>query len=284
MIRATERATILAALPRLVFERQFSGGVAGVLVEFGDRILDGGVTLTERPEIFLRPLPQNDTRGLAAWLQLLERRRAQLAHDMSGPATGVLAALETVLEYEPIPASSRGLLSDAHTGVLHLTRSLGDRVSMLDASPNIVSGPLTRVIAQIARPLADAIDPHGERLNIRLHGSDVEARIDAAIVEGSLAVLLSNVWRFRRGQEARAVIDASIEEDTLIVSVADAGRGMDAATLERAGELGFTTSSSGVGLGLFLLRRAVSARDGALVMMGTEDGVRATVLLPLNTP
>ena len=68
------------------------------------------------------------------------------------------------------------------------------------------------------------------------------------------------------------------------IEVRDNGRGLDPATLRRAGELGFSTRASGAGLGLFLLRRAVSARGGAVVLQALPRGAEATVFLPLNAP
>lgn len=276
-----EEGAVLAALPEIVRSPRFRGAVASVLLERSGRLLDAGVVLEERPEVFLRPLPQ-DSASLETWLTLLERRRSQLAHDVSGPATGVLAAIETVLEYEPIPESTRSLLDDARVGILRLTSQLADRASALAGPPNAVAGPLTGLLSRMVEPIAASLDPQGDRLDVRVRGESGEVRFDTVVVEGALAVLIANAWRHRRGQEARVRIEGAMEGELLRITVSDRGRGFDAATLRRAGELGFTTRSSGVGLGLFLLRRAVSARGGVVLLESFEPGAQATVLLPMT--
>jgi signal transduction histidine kinase len=280
---AAERSAILAALPGAVRAERFAGGVASVLVDHDGHLLDGLVVLADPLDVAVRTLPQRDREGLDLWLSLLDRRRAQLAHDTSGQATGVLAAIETVLEYEPITDGTRALLQDARGGIFRAMKILGDRSSALTSPANVVAEPLDASIERLARSAREAIDPQGTRLHLAVSASREVARFDASVVEGGLAVLLSNAWKFRRGQEARVAIDATVEDGALQISVSDDGRGADAATLRAAGELGFSTRPSGVGIGLFMLRRAVSAQGGAIVLTGSRPGLRASVLLPLNT-
>src|SRR5690606_28299772 len=107
-----EERAILEALPPLARSDRFQGAIASVLIEQEGRVIDGAVMVGEPHDVFVRPLPQHDRAGLEAWIALLERRRNQLSHDVSGPAMGVLAALETVLEYEPVAESTRSLVED----------------------------------------------------------------------------------------------------------------------------------------------------------------------------
>lgn len=278
-----EEQTILAALPPLARSGRFDGTVAGVLVEHRGRMLDGGVVLGHPHEVFLRPLPPLDRAGLETWAAVLERRRSQLAHDLSGPAMGVLAALETVLEYEPVAESTRSLLEDARHGILHLTERLADRSALLGGPANALAGPLRGLLTRLVEPIARSLDPQGHRLNVRVRAADELVRVDAALLQGALGVLLGNAWRHRHGQSVRVRIGASVEDDHLALDVSDDGRGMDEATLRRAGELGFSTRPNGVGAGLFLLKQALSARGGAVLLESYGRGARATVLLPLNS-
>ncbi len=278
-----EARAILDALPRATFAPRFAGAVASVLLVHEGALLDGAVALVDVPEVWVRPLPQRDPAGLNVWLALLDRRRAQLAHDTSGQATGVLAAIETVLEYEPITEGTRALLEDARGGIFRATKILGDRMSILGNPANIVAGPLDASIERLARAAREGIDPQGSRLLIQVSASSEDARFDASVIEGALAVLLSNAWKFRRGQDVRAHIEAAVEDGALRLTVSDDGRGIDDAKLPVAGQLGFTTRASGVGIGLFVLRRALSSHRGAVVLCRSSAGARANVLLPVNT-
>ncbi|HEY8428838.1 MAG TPA: ATP-binding protein [Sandaracinaceae bacterium] len=279
----TERARILEALPSAVFSERFRGGVASVLVEDGDRFLDGAVRIADPPEVWVRPLVPSDRVALDACLALLERRRAQVVHDTSGPAMGVLAALETVLEYEPIADSTRALLEDSRIGLLRLTRRLADRSDALTHPPEIVAGLLPALLSRLAQSCVDALDPQGH-LRVDVSAPPVEVRLDASLVEGALATLLSNAWACRSSHELLARIEAGTEGDRIWVAVADDGRGLDDECLLRAGELGFAARPSGVGFGLFQLKRALARRAGALVVQAQPRGACVTVFIPSYRP
>jgi signal transduction histidine kinase len=211
------------------------------------------------------------------WLSLLDRRRSQLSHDLSGPATGVLAALETVLEYEPIPDNARALLGDGKQGMLRLTRLLDDRTALAMHVQNVVLGPLSRLLAQTIEPLRAMFDPEADRLSITLEAPSREVRVDNSLLGAALGALVSNAWKFRRGREAHVIVRATLSDEWLCVSVADDGRGMDEPTLRRAGEIGFTSRPSGAGLGLYTVRRALLG-NGA-VALRAERGTVASVFL-----
>ncbi|MBZ0119820.1 MAG: HAMP domain-containing histidine kinase [Sandaracinaceae bacterium] len=258
-----------------------SGTVVSAMRQQGDRLRDAGVILGEpleqrEPEVELhRP-------GRIGALERLERRRQLLAHDLSGPATGVLAALETVLEFEPLTDGTRSLLADARSGMLRLTRLLEDRASLLTHSPNLVEAPLASLVVRAVDAQSLALDPSGERLRVVIEASVEVARCDDALLSGALGILLSNAWRFRRGRDASVTVRAEQVDGWLVLAVRDEGRGMDPATLRRAGELGYTGRGSGVGIGLFCLRRAL-APTGAVALSSSPEGTTATVFTPWNT-
>lgn len=228
------------------------------------------------------PLPDPDPSRLAGWLRLLARRRGQLAHDLSSPATGVLAALETVLEYEPVPESSRSLLEEARRGMLQLTRLLDADDGLLTAGANAVDGPLDRLVGEAVQRVAGTLDADGSRLTVTVEAPSSVVRVDASRLSGAIWTLLRNAWSSRRGSRASARVEARSLEPGIAVAVIDQGRGITDEALVRAGELGFTTRPSGVGLGLFTLRFSLRDR-GAVRLARVEGGCRAEVFLRPNT-
>jgi signal transduction histidine kinase len=281
IIGSSEREAILRALPPPARSPRLHGGVASLITAIDGRVLDAGVILADDPEVFLRPLPTDDPDALAFWLSLLERRRLQLVHDVSGPATGVLAAIETVLEYEPIPETTRSILRDARGGMVRMTHVLEDRGGQLSGPVNAVSGRMPRLLAHWAAASREMVDP-GELIQLRVDAPDVEVRVDASVCTGALFVLMGNAWKNRRGHTVRLSVEARVEDGWLEIAVCDEGRGMDEATLRRSGELGFTTRPSALGLGLFLLRWTLRESGGAVVVMRREPGAMASVFLPAN--
>jgi two-component system sensor histidine kinase HydH len=68
---------------------------------------------------------------------------------------------------------------------------------------------------------------------------------------------------------------------SVALEVEDTGPGMDPATLERAAHPGFTTKSSGSGLGLTLVQRIVEQHGGRFELDSSPGvGTRAIVTIP----
>lgn len=282
-LTSAERETVRSALPEALRGPTHRGGIAGLMVEHEGRLLDAAVRLAPPFDAWARPLPSNDPAALRRWLTLIERRRGQLAHELSGPATGVLAAVETVIEYEPVPASSRQLLSDARAGMMRLTRLLDDRATVLATQSNAVAAPLGHLARRWAESVREKLDPLGERMALTVRADPREVRCDAVLGAGALEVLIGNAWRFREDQHVSVEVEAHADAQGLRWTVSDDGRGISDDTFERAGELGFSTRASGVGLGLFLVRWAARRHGGAVVLERRARGTRATVFIPTNT-
>lgn len=71
------------------------------------------------------------------------------------------------------------------------------------------------------------------------------------------------------------------DETTFLVSVADSGSGLDAATAREAFRRGWTTKGDGRGLGLAMVGRSVR-RLGGTIDVGGGPGAVFTVRLPLR--
>ncbi|MCS6808149.1 MAG: two-component regulator propeller domain-containing protein [Bacteroidota bacterium] len=74
--------------------------------------------------------------------------------------------------------------------------------------------------------------------------------------------------------------------NNVVVSIRDTGRGMDAATLGRIFEAGFTTKKDGMGIGLAISRDIVENKHKGMITVKSELGVGTEfqVVLPVNGP
>ncbi len=271
----------LEGTPRAVFAPAPLGAVARAMRTVDGALVDLWVRGDEAPRVERRALPETDPAAIERWLGLLGRRRGQLAHDLSGPATGVLAAVETILEYEPIEASTRGLLRDAREGMVRMTRLLEAR-DRLNPTPNVVEGALDALTRRWLDGALRALGRRDEQLAIQITAPDRRVRVDAARARAALVTLLDNAWRHRRGSDVQIEVQAEVAAGWLHLTVDDEGRGMDEAALAAAGDLGFSSRTSGVGLSLFALRFALRD-DGWVRLERRTVGARVEVFLPANT-
>jgi signal transduction histidine kinase len=107
---------------------------------------------------------------------------------------------------------------------------------------------------------------------------------DEAQIQRVLVNLIKNALEASPGQGAVTlrVLRDSHAGPALRVEVEDTGPGMDPATLERAVAPGFTTKSTGSGLGLTLVQRIVEQHSGRFGLESNPGvGTRAWFTLPL---
>lgn len=221
-------------------------------------VLEEGAPVPDRFEELVPP--DRNAVGLGRWLRLITKERGRLAHDVASPLTGVLAALETILEFEATDAGNRELLDESRRALLRVGRLLEPREGNLLRPSDRIHGALDAVVGRTVRDIATTID--AQSLLAEVEATSDPVSIEGSLLTGGLWVMLENAWAFRRGPKARVHVAASIRDGVLELSAHDDGHGIDPTVLARAGELAFTSRPSGVGLALFMLRYALRNRGG----------------------
>ena len=273
-----ERA-FLEAIPALALARR--AGVVSAMITRDGRLIDGWVRTGDPPTVHLRDTPERDPARLALWMNLLARRHGALAHDLSGPSTGVLAAIETVLEYEPITESGRALLLEARGGMLRLSRLLQAR-PLFESTGDAGAAPLGH-LERWCQSSIESFDPGHGHLTLVCRAEDETVRLDASEAEGILRLLLSNAWRSRMGQRVRVAVTGRASGGWVELEVDDEGKGLaDDEALERAGEWGFSSRHDGAGLSLFWVRWVLRDR-GAVLIQRKNQGATVSVFLRPNS-
>jgi len=146
---------------------------------------------------------------------------------------------------------------------------------------------LAELFEDVAAQFADEARDKGLEIAV-----DIDAALpasvngDAARLRQVLANLVDNAVKYTPA--GSVALRARQKDDELRLSVEDTGRGMDAATLQRAFDAfgartsGTTRSLAGLGLGLAVVQRIVHALGGALECeSATGRGTTFTVVLPL---
>ena len=230
-------------------------------------------------------------------LEAIGRLTGGIAHDFNNLLTVVVGSLELLEKRLPADPKARRLLENAVEGAqrgVSLTRRMlaFARGQELDPRPVDVAG-LVRGVAELMQRSLGATMTVELRCPIALP----RAVVDANQLELALLNLLANARdatlpggavTVSAHAEQLAAAEGALKAGAYVcITVADAGRGMDAETLARAAEPFFTTKGvgKGTGLGLSVAHGLAQQSNGALVLKSeVGKGTAAEIWLPVSQP
>lgn len=131
--------------------------------------------------------------------------------------------------------------------------------------------------------VSDAVEnyalPEGGKVDLKLGAKGVAAKFDGKAFGDALKRLLDNAFA---AQEDKGVVKVSTSagKDGLTVSVADAGKGVDAKIEPVMYEAFMTTKPKGMGLGLALARKFLEGNGGAVSHQSGPKGSTFSLTLP----
>ncbi|MGH7866338.1 MAG: sensor histidine kinase, partial [Candidatus Dormibacteraceae bacterium] len=168
------------------------------------------------------------------------------------------------------------LLIDGLVEIIHLE----DHADALRREPTRI-GELIKeaAVATEAELLAKKIE-----IEQRLPEPDILATVDRHLLRLAVINLVSNAVKYSPDQsKIRITVDANPE---LTIAVSDEGPGIETSEVERVFERwqrGATATASGLGLGLYLVRKIVDLHGGQVTLESTlGKGSSFTIVLPGN--
>ena len=267
---------------------ELSGHLAGMWVAFlSAAVLIGFFVTRVREALDQRERALAAARQVAAAqerLASLTTLAAGAAHELATPlATIAVASKELLREAEA--SNNPALIEDAAPIRAQVERCrqildhMSGRADAATADPPDTIDPAVVIGAAIGALPTGA----SSRVTVAVAGTASNVRIPGVGVARVLTTLIKNALD-ASSDDGRVEITATTSPTTLAFSVRDTGRGMDEATLARAGEPFFTTkpAGAGFGLGLFLARTFVEQWGGQFSLesqpgLGTVAAVSFTV-------
>jgi sensor histidine kinase regulating citrate/malate metabolism len=205
-------------------------------------------------------------------------------------------------ELNSVRGFAESLRSQAHEAAnrLHTVVSLvelgqtDEAVRFATAELEIAQRLTDRVVGAVGEPVLAAL-LLGKAAEASERGAQLvitdDTEIDDTVLDGDLArdvvTILGNLIdnaldaALEAGGPARVLVTARTEDGDLLLRVADTGAGLDPEHLDEAFRRGWSTKSSGRGLGLALVGQAVRRNRGD-IDVSTVDGAVFTVRLPVR--
>lgn len=216
------------------------------------------------------------TRERAQRLTVLGRFSAQMAHDIKGPLTALLGAVD-VLEGADDEAIRREFVQLAADQARRIAGIVDRYDRMGRVEPRKTTVRANEVAQRIART-------HGVA-DVKLADGDPECDADRDLVESALENVVRNAVEATGTADAvRVETDSDVPGRAIVFRVVDRGPGVDARQLERVFEDFFTTKPEGSGLGLPFVRRVMLAHGGDVSMKSSVLGTIVELRLPTRSP
>ena len=147
---------------------------------------------------------------------------------------------------------------------------------------------LAPLLASIVEQLGDRAQENDLTLQLRMADQLIGSRGDASLVRRAIFNIVDNALRFTGAGGCVIVNVTSADASTVVIDVADNGRGMTAIQLERLTqkrEGSLRSEHRGAGLGWRLAAAIVDAHGGAITPMsaGPDRGATVRISLPRVT-
>jgi signal transduction histidine kinase len=235
---------------------------------------------SDRAQVGVR---REDVSPLEAAVTGAFRALGEAAHDLGGPITGIVGAIDAMLEDGPVP-EGKELLAEARSEALRLVELVRRRREGVDPR---AAGAAGIEVVSLVRSVFAALDVERARADVelRLAGPPAVAmRVDGGIVRACTTALVLNAIEASR-RRAKAIdvriAVASAPRRSLRIEVEDAGRGIAADEVPLAGELFRSSRRTGSGTGLAAVRHAMAIAGGALAIDSEQGlGTIATLAIP----
>lgn len=218
-------------------------------------------------------------------LAVLGRFSAQMAHDIKNPLATIKGALQFLQEER-----ERGKSLDEQGEFLELMREQVDRLHRVVDDYERIGRvqPMRRPVDvnQVVRSVV-ALEPYaagGVSIRAELAEDLPPCQLDSDLVSGALQNVIRNALEAMPAGGTLVVRTeraAGSTESGVVISVEDAGEGMDARHAERAFDDFYTTKAHGSGLGLAFVRRVAQAHGGE-VSLSSRVGIGTIVRMRLS--
>lgn len=220
----------------------------------------------------------------------LGRIAAQLAHDLRNPLTPLTGGLRFLIKEREQGRSiddQQEYLSMLLEQAQRINRVLKKYPLLPNVPPTLAPTRINAVVESVLRTLDARLSAKEIQVHRELLEELPECPADEDLIAGALENLVNNAIQAmdsRGSLTLRTTQSNNPGNDSVVITVEDDGRGMDARHQMQAFDRHFTTSEKGSGLGLDWVRRVVESHGGTIELSSVlGQGTAVRLNLPLST-
>src|SRR5262249_51913940 len=195
---------------------------------------------------------------------------ASIAHEINQPLAAIVAHADAALNWLAKPNPELDMVRSALEGIAKDGNRAGEvirRIRQLAAKSELQKAPLdvNGVISDVIPLLRNEVLTHHVALRMDLPLALPAVLADRVQLQQVIINLLMNAVESMASVDDRPrelVISSRASEDQVVVSVQDAGVGIDASKADQLFNAFFTTKPGGMGMGLSISRSIIEAHGG----------------------
>jgi len=222
-------------------------------------------------------------------MALVGQMAAGLAHEIKNPLAGVKVSLDVLADDLELASEDRELFARIINEISRMEKLLKNLLNY--ARPPQPQFDLVDMNQLLANTLKNVEVTAASRkdLTVRFR-DDLQAGLprleaDSAQLQQVFLNILLNAVDAIDMEGSVTVVTRMEDDETIRIQIADTGKGMSEASLEKAFNPFFTTKSKGTGLGLSICKRLIEQHDGRIVVESQEqNGTAFIITLPLAQP
>jgi two-component system sensor histidine kinase KdpD len=202
---------------------------------------------------------------------------AVASHELRSPLTALVGYASTLRDRRTELSDDE--LAQCTAAIERQAQRVARLVDDLLVASTVEAGgrPPARESVDVAAVIRDALDdvpPTRHEVYVHIADGLSPAAADAGHLQRVVVNLLSNAMRYSRAG-SRIDVSAEPDGDGVRVEVADRGRGIDPAQVQRLFgrfERGLRPDRAGCGIGLYVVRQLTEAMDGRITVDTTPGG------------
>ncbi|MUK03023.1 PAS domain-containing sensor histidine kinase [Vibrio cholerae] len=232
----------------------------------------------------------NDVTELVLALQAKDDFLSNVSHEFRTPLTSILGFLDLSLEQgEDLPEGVGGFLTVARRNAVRLEQLVEDLLAINAGTFEVK--PVPADVGHLLTDAASSAQVRASRADVNLVNrapSSLPAVVDPLRLAQAVDNLISNAVKYNR-RGGSITLDASLDDDGLVVEVEDTGIGIEAEELHQVFDRFFRSPSvristvPGVGLGLLITKTIVSEHGGSITVT-SEPGTGSCFRIVIPQP